>query len=58
MRKPDTEQPEHFGVDHFGGELVIGDDIAEDPNTGALVQQRDLQKYLSEAYGFKFYTAK
>ena len=47
-------QPEHAGVDYFGTEILIGDEIVTDDNTGEVVLKEDLEKYLEEEYGFKF----
>ncbi|MED0702853.1 hypothetical protein P4S79_09710 [Aeribacillus composti] len=51
-------QPEHVGIDYFGEEILIDDDIVEDPNTGETVLRDNLERYLSEVYDFKFQTAK
>ncbi|MEI2392176.1 hypothetical protein V8V55_20445 [Priestia megaterium] len=51
-------QSEHAGVDYFGTEILIGDEIVTDDNTGEVVLKEDLEKYLEEEYGFKFTTAK
>jgi Hypothetical protein Yqai len=45
----------HHGTDFFGNEIVRGEDVVE--IDGDLVLQDDLQKYLSEVYHAKFYTA-
>ncbi|RBN38427.1 hypothetical protein DMN50_25450 [Priestia megaterium] len=50
-------QSEHAGVDYFGTEILIGDEIVTDDNTGEVVLKDDLEKYLEEEYGFKFTTA-
>ncbi|MED4135754.1 hypothetical protein P4668_25515 [Priestia megaterium] len=50
-------QSEHAGVDYFGTEILIGDEIVTDDNTGEMVLKEDLEKYLEEEYGFKFTTA-
>ncbi|MGI8381696.1 YqaI family protein [Priestia megaterium] len=50
-------QSEHVGVDYFGTEILIGDEIVTDDNTGEVVLKDDLEKYLEEEYGFKFTTA-
>ncbi|MCM3196324.1 YqaI family protein [Priestia megaterium] len=47
-------QSEHAGVDYFGTEILIGDEIVTDDNTGEVVLKDDLEKYLEEEYGFKF----
>jgi len=51
-------QSEHAGVDYFGTEILIGDEIVTDDNTGEVVLKEDLEKYLEEEYGFKFTFAK
>lgn len=51
-------QSEYAGVDYFGTEILIGDEIVTDDNTGEVVLKEDLEKYLEEEYGFKFTTAK
>jgi hypothetical protein len=51
-------QSEHSGVDYFGTEILIGDEIVTDDNTGEVVLKEDLEKYLEAEYGFKFTTAK
>jgi len=43
------------GYDYWGNEIVRGEDVVE--IDGDLVLQDDLQKYLSEVYHAKFYTA-
>ncbi|MEK4721484.1 hypothetical protein NST66_28800 [Priestia sp. FSL W8-0524] len=53
-----SAQSEHAGVDYFGTEILIGDEIVTDDNTGEVVLKEDLEKYLEEEYGFKFATAK
>jgi len=50
-------QSEHAGVDYFGTEILIGDEIVTDDNTGEVVLKEDLEKYLEAEYGFKFTTA-
>jgi hypothetical protein len=50
-------QSEHAGVDYFGTEILMGDEIVTDDNTGEVVLKEDLEKYLEEEYGFKFTTA-
>jgi len=50
-------QSEHAGVDYFGTEILIGNEIVTDDNTGEVVLKEDLEKYLEEEYGFKFTTA-
>ncbi|AXI29479.1 hypothetical protein CIB87_10825 [Priestia megaterium] len=50
-------QSEHAGVDYFGSEILIGDEIVTDDNTGEVVLKEDLEKYLEEEYFSKFTTA-
>jgi len=51
-------QSEHYGIDYFGDEILVDDDIIEDPNTGETVLKDNLERYLVEVYEFKFQTAK
>lgn len=51
------KQSEHFGIDYYGNEIVSGDDVVEDKEAGELILKDDLEKYLEEVYGFKFFTA-
>lgn len=51
-------QPEHYGIDYFGDEILVEDEIVEDPNTGETVLKENLERYLAEVYEFKFQTAK
>lgn len=48
------EQQEHAGMDYFGNEILVGDDIFEDPNNGEVVLKENLEEYLAEVYGFEF----
>ncbi|HHY74067.1 MAG TPA: hypothetical protein GX497_12775 [Bacillus bacterium] len=50
-------QPEHFGTDYFGDEVLEGDDYIEDTNTDEIILKDNLEKYLEEVYDFKFQTA-
>ncbi|KEF40154.1 Hypothetical protein Yqai [Schinkia azotoformans MEV2011] len=50
-------QPEHFGIDYFGDEILTGDDYVEDPDNGEIVLKENLERYLSDVYGFEFKTA-
>lgn len=47
------EQPEHNGNDVFGDEILTGDEIVIDEN-GEIILKDNLERYLSEAYGFQF----
>jgi hypothetical protein len=49
---------EHYGIDYFGDEILVDDDIVEDPNTGEIVLKDNLERYLHEVYDFKFQTVK
>ena len=48
-------QPEHFGIDYTGEEVLIGDQVAVSPD-GELILKSNLEEYLS-LIGFKFQTA-
>lgn len=50
-------QPEHFGTDFFGDEVLVGDSIVIDPETGEMCPENRLEDYLIEAKGFLFKTA-
>lgn len=50
-------QSEHYGTDFFGDEVLVGDDIVIDPETGEMFPQDRLEDYLIEAKGFLFKTA-
>lgn len=50
-----VSDPDHHGIDFFGNEIVCGEDVVE--IEGDMVLQEDLQKYLTEVYQAKFYTA-
>lgn len=47
--------PEFFGYDCLGDEIFYGEEVVE--IDGELVLQDNLQKYLVEFYGAKFFTA-
>ncbi|APB38609.1 hypothetical protein UZ35_05925 [Heyndrickxia coagulans] len=47
--------PEFFGFDYFGDEIFFGEEVVE--IDGDLVLQDNLQLYLEEVCGAKFYTA-
>lgn len=45
--------PAHAGVDYFGNEIVAGDEIViTDDNE--VVLKDDLERFLTEVYGFEF----
>jgi hypothetical protein len=48
-------QPEHAGSDYFDEEILVGDDVVIDGEE--LILQSNLEKYLTEVYGFQFKTA-
>jgi hypothetical protein len=50
-------QPEHAGTDITGDEILEGDTVIELPNNELLLET-NLEDYLIEELGFKFYTAK
>jgi hypothetical protein len=50
-------QPEHAGIDYFGSEILAGEEIVIDENTGEVVLKENLEQYLSEVYEFRFTTA-
>lgn len=55
-----VEQPEHFGTDYFGDEILIDDNYAVDrPNevNEELILKSNLERYLAEEYRFEFKTA-
>jgi hypothetical protein len=52
---PNTvNQPEHWGDDYFGAEILEGDDVVE--YDGEVILKDNLEKFLSEL-GFVFKTA-
>ncbi|MEH7355112.1 hypothetical protein V7150_16260 [Neobacillus drentensis] len=50
-----VNQPEHFGKDIFGVEILLGDDYVE--YDGDLILLDNLQRYLAEHMDFEFKTA-
>lgn len=50
-------QPEHFGTDYFGNEVLKGDSVVIDPSNGEMVLEDSLEDYLIEVKGFQFKTA-
>ena len=50
-------QPEHFGTDYFGNEVLRGDSVVIDPSNGELILEDSLEDYLIEVKGFQFKTA-
>ncbi|MEF7566096.1 hypothetical protein V4V35_24190 [Bacillus infantis] len=47
-------QPEHFGSDYFGNEILVGDSIVIDPSNGEIILESSLEDYLLEVKGFQF----
>ncbi|KWW17943.1 hypothetical protein AS888_20750 [Peribacillus simplex] len=50
-------QPEHFGTDYFGNEVLKGDSVVLGPSNGEMVLEDSLEDYLIEVKGFQFKTA-
>lgn len=50
-------QPEHFGTDYFGNEVLIGDSVVIDPSNGEMILEGSLEDYLIEVKDFQFKTA-
>ncbi|MFJ7756289.1 YqaI family protein [Peribacillus muralis] len=50
-------QPEYFGTDYFGNEVLKGDSVVIDPSNGEMVLEVNLEDYLIEVKGFQFKTA-
>jgi Hypothetical protein Yqai len=50
-------QPKHVGIDYYGTEILLGDEIVIDSNTGEIVLKENLEKYLCEVCGFVFKSA-
>lgn len=48
-------QPEHAGIDFFGNEILVGDEIIE--HDGNVILADSLEDYLIEELGFEFKTA-
>lgn len=48
-------QPEHYGIDYFGDEILIGDEIVE--INGEVVLKENFDYYLEEILGAKFMIA-
>lgn len=49
-----SAQPEHWGVDYFGNEILEGDSVVIDPENGEVVLEKHLEDYLIEVKGFQF----
>ena len=50
-----VNQPEHFGCDFFGDEILSGDDYVE--YDGEFILMDNLRRYLAEQMDFEFKTA-
>jgi hypothetical protein len=50
-------QSEHFGIDYFGNEILVGDSIIVDPVRNEIILEDSLEDYLIEVLGFQFKTA-
>jgi hypothetical protein len=50
------EQPEHFGIDAMGDEILVGDSIVVDPTNDEIILD-NLEDYLIERLGFRFMKA-
>jgi hypothetical protein len=48
-------QPEHYGIDYFGDEILVGDEIVE--INGEIVLKDNFEDYLTEVLEVKFMTA-
>ncbi|WP_409297705.1 YqaI family protein [Peribacillus sp. SCS-26] len=55
---PQKEQPESCGTDYFGNEILVGDSIVKDPDTGEIILEDSLEDYLIEVKQFLFLKAK
>jgi hypothetical protein len=51
------EQPEHFGIDAMGDEILVGDSIVVDPTNDEIILEDNLEDYLIERLGFRFMKA-
>lgn len=49
-------QSEHAGIDYYGTEILVGDNIINLPN-GEMIHEDNLEDYLIEVLGFEFTTA-
>jgi hypothetical protein len=43
-----------WGIDYFGDEILHGDELVSDSNTGEVVLKENLNRYLKEVYGLEF----
>jgi hypothetical protein len=55
--KGNQEQPEHFGIDAMGDEILVGDSIVVDPTNDEIILEDNLEDYLIERLGFRFMKA-
>ncbi|UGB31670.1 YqaI family protein [Metabacillus sp. B2-18] len=51
-----NNQPEHFGVDYFGNEILKGDSIVI--ANGEIILEESLEDYLMDVLGFEYKKAK
>jgi hypothetical protein len=51
------DQPEHFGIDAMGDEILVGDSIVVDPTNDEIILEDNLEDYLIERLGFRFMKA-
>ncbi|MFH0067521.1 hypothetical protein [Peribacillus sp. NPDC056705] len=50
-------QPEHFGTDYFGNEVLVGDPVVVDPSNGEMILEENMEDYLIEEKRFLFQLA-
>jgi hypothetical protein len=51
------EQPEHFGIDAMGDEILVGDSIVVDPTNDEIILEDNIEDYLIESLGFRYMKA-
>ncbi|MEE8669259.1 MAG: hypothetical protein SOI41_01135 [Heyndrickxia coagulans] len=49
-----AERPELFGTDFRGNEILVGDSVVIDTETGEMCLEQDLEDFLVEVKGFVF----
>lgn len=54
---PMVAQPDHWGTDYYGNEILEGDSIVQLPN-GEVILEDNLEDYLIEVLSFEFTKAK
>jgi hypothetical protein len=52
-----ASQPEHFGIDALGHEILVGDTVVTDEVNGEIILEANLEDYLIERLGFRFMKA-